>query len=74
MTELFTVVTADEVSQIVTIGTEAEVKKYLGVKKFYRPDLNVMNYIMPNFFKGCVKSSVVHADYEKRLIVEKHII
>jgi hypothetical protein len=74
MTEMYIVVTADKESLIVTMGTESEVKKYLGIKKFYKPLMEAMLYAMPTFFSGCVKSHVVHADYEKRLIVEKWII
>jgi hypothetical protein len=74
MTETYVVVPADKASLIQFHGTKEQVQKYLGIKKFYKPQMDVMNYIMPKFFKGCVKSNVVHADYEKRLIVERVLI
>lgn len=74
MNDTYVVVPADKSSLIQFQGDEAQVKKYLGINKFYKPDMNVMLYIMPKFFKGCVKNNVVHADYEKRLIVEKVLL
>lgn len=70
--KLYVVVKAyDETSHILFIGDENAVRNYGKWHKFYQPDYEVMNYIMPKFFIGCIKKNVVHVDWKKKLIVER---